>query len=264
MKNNAMKITNLTYLNIFDDFNIILEKDKFLTISGPNSCGKTMLLKIIDGQIHTNANITLFEKEYSEYSITEVNAILKTVIPLEFTFYKKNVEEELYFQLSDKLLKSEKTQKVKSIAKLFKLTKKLKCSPEELSKKERIKLQLAISIISNPKILLVDDLSAYFNKKELIELTEILKELKEKENITVIMICSVLDCALLSDYLYIINEGKIVLEGIPVEIIEKDNILNKLGLNLPFMMDLSVKLRDYDLITDIELDMQRMIDRLWN
>ena len=45
--------------------------------------------------------------------------------------------------------------------------------------------------------------------------------------------------------------------------LEKDNIINKAGLELPFMMDLSVKLRDYDLIKDIELDMEKMVDNLW-
>ena len=45
--------------------------------------------------------------------------------------------------------------------------------------------------------------------------------------------------------------------------LQKDNVLNKVGLNLPFMMDLSVKLRDYDLIKNVELDMDRMVGTLW-
>ena len=47
------------------------------------------------------------------------------------------------------------------------------------------------------------------------------------------------------------------------EIIEKDNIMNKAGLNLPFMIDLSVKLRDYELVNCIEQDKDRMVDLLW-
>ena len=66
-----------------------------------------------------------------------------------------------------------------------------------------------------------------------------------------------------TDYLYILNEGEVYLEGEPLEILEKDNILNKIGLDIPFMIDLSVKLRDYDLIENIELDKNRMVDILW-
>ena len=42
-----------------------------------------------------------------------------------------------------------------------------------------------------------------------------------------------------------------------------DNIINKLGLELPFMFDLSIKLNDYELLDEIVLDMDRMIDKLW-
>ena len=91
-----------------------------------------------------------------------------------------------------------------------------------------------------------------------------IKEIKEEYGITVIMITSNLSTALMSDYMYVIDNSKIIIEGNPYNVLEKDNVLNKAGLNLPFMMDLSVKLRDYDLIKTTELDMDRMVDTLWN
>ena len=91
---------------------------------------------------------------------------------------------------------------------------------------------------------------------------EILKQYQQ-ENTTIVLITSSLEIALLSDYLYVINESKIMIEGNPIEIIEKDNIMNKAGLNLPFMIDLSVKLRDYELVNCIEQDKDRMVDLLW-
>lgn len=67
-----------------------------------------------------------------------------------------------------------------------------------------------------------------------------------------------------TDYIYVLNNSEIVLEGEPLSVLEKDNILNKVGLELPFMLDLSVKLRDYDLLKKTELDIDRMVDTLWN
>ena len=52
------------------------------------------------------------------------------------------------------------------------------------------------------------------------------------------MTTSDLNETLYSDYLYIINDSKIIIEGNPIEVLEKDNIINKAGLNLPFMIDL--------------------------
>ena len=40
-----LNINNLTYLNIFENLSIYLEKNKIITISGQNNCGKTTLFK---------------------------------------------------------------------------------------------------------------------------------------------------------------------------------------------------------------------------
>ena len=46
-------------------------------------------------------------------------------------------------------------------------------------------------------------------------------------------------------------------------ILKEDNIINKIGLKIPFMIDLSVKLQDYDLISKMTLDMNGMVNKLW-
>ena len=217
MSENIIEIIGLTYKEIFNDFSIGLEENKFITIAGPNNCGKTTLLRMLDNQIDINNTITMYD--------------------IKLKRYKKVIKE----------LKLSKYQ-----------TSKL----ENLDIKETIKIQLALALIYNPSIIFIDDISMYFDKKELDSIIEILKQYQQ-DNTTIVMITSSLDLALQSDYLYVINESKIMIEGNPIEIIEKDNIMNKAGLNLPFMIDLSVKLRDYELIDCIEQDKDRMVDLLW-
>lgn len=261
--NNCLEIKELKYLDLYKNFNLKIEKNKFVTISGSNNCGKTTLIRIIDGQLYTNSEILLFDKDYHDYKITEIGNIIKSVIPLEYNPIQERVEDELLYQLPTELSKEEKQKIIKDIAKTFKLTKFLTKNVESLSEEDIIKLQLAQAIISKPKILLIDDLSPIFNKQELLEITNILKDINKSHEITIIMITSILECNLQSDYTYIISNKQITLEGIPSKVLEKDNIINKAGLELPFMMDLSVKLKDYDLIKDIELDMEKMVNNLW-
>ena len=45
--------------------------------------------------------------------------------------------------------------------------------------------------------------------------------------------------------------------------LQEEKILTRLGLSLPFMIDLSLKLKFYDLLDDIVLDSDRMVDILW-
>lgn len=86
---------------------------------------------------------------------------------------------------------------------------------------------------------------------------------RSENEISIIMTVSNLEDSLSGDYLYIIKDSKVVLKGKPIDVLEKDNVINKIGLELPFMIDLSVKLRDYELITNIETDMDRLVNILW-
>lgn len=264
MNGNCIEIIGLTYKEIFKNFSIAFEDKKFITVVGPNNCGKTTLIRIIDNQKMVNNTILIYGKKQEEYKLTELNNIIKTIIPTEISFVQNTVEEELYYQLPSELSKEIKQKMIKEVSKKFKINKILTKLVENLSEKEIIRLQLALSLITRPKIILIDDLNLYFEKKELMEIIKLLKKITEDDKITIIMVTSNLEYTLESDYIYVINDSKIMLEGKPKGVLEKDNTLNKIGLELPFMMDLSVKLRDYDLIKMIELDMDGMVNILWN
>ena len=263
MNTNKLVIKDLKYKNVFNDFSISIEKEGFIIISGPNNCGKTTLLRILDRQIECLNTITINDIKIEDYKITDLSPLIKTIIPKEIIFINNTVEEELNFYLEQTFFsKEERQKKYKKIIKDFKLTKILSKELKCLTDKEIIKLQLATSLLTSPKILLVDDIGIYFDKKEMQESINILKDY-QKDDLTIIMVTSNLEEALKTDYMYVISESNILIEGKPIEIIQKDNIMNKAGLNLPFMIDLSVKLRDYDLVNVIEQDQERMVELLW-
>ena len=109
----------------------------------------------------------------------------------------------------------------------------------------------------------MDNLSNYFTKQEYQNIINFLKDYQVNNPLVIISTSTHLEESLVKDYLYIINNGEIALAGKPFEVLQKDNIINKIGLNLPFMIDLSVKLKDYDLLDEIILSKDRMVDELW-
>lgn len=259
MNTKKLEIKDLKFENVFNDFSISVEKEGFIVISGPNNCGKTTLIRILNKEISSNNAISLYGTKLEDIKVTEISSILKTIIPKEITFFQNTIEEELKNQLEESNLKKEIKEKLKA----FKLNKISTKSVDNLNDEDIIRYQILDALLNYPKILIIDDISPYFNKKELIELVTLIKKDCDENKITLIMTTNNMNIALLSDYMYVMSDSLILLEGKPLEVLEKDNILNKLGIDLPFMMDLSVKLRDYDLIQDIELDMDRMVDILW-
>ena len=101
------------------------------------------------------------------------------------------------------------------------------------------------------------------NKKTKEKMKKALTDYKSKYNLTIILMSTNLEDALDTDYLYILNKGNIVVEGLPNVVVKEDTLLNRLGISLPFMVDLSLKLEFYELIDHVEMDINRLVNDLW-
>lgn len=260
-----LEVTNLSYRNVFDNISFQIETGKFVMISGANNCGKTTLIRILSGQIPIKESIKLLGMYLEEYPQNLWKEIIGVMIPQDNpTFFFSTIEEELNYSIHlFKKAEEEKKETYKEIIRKYKLTKFQKKNPNEVSEFIKIKLLLAEKMLASPQILFLDDICVELEEKEKKEMINLLRTLQLETNISIVMTTSDLNIALESDYLYIVDEKQILLEGKPLSIIEKDNVLNKIGLELPFMVDLSVKLRDYNVVDKVELDMDRMVDTIW-
>lgn len=244
-----------------NNLDISIEKNTISTFLGANNCGKTTLIRILSKLLDIESEITLENKKISDYKLEEYNEIVKSVIPKEITFDEINIEEELYNKCY--LEYKEKEQIINYIIKGLKIKKILTKDIKTLNSREITLTQIAIALINKPKLLLIDSLDIYFNLEDQKTIINFLKDYISTYGLTVVITTTDLEISLETDYLYIIDKGDLVLSGAPQEVLQKDNVINKIGLNIPFMIDLSVKLRDYELIKDIETDYDRMIEALW-
>lgn len=260
-----LEITNLKYQNIIEDISFQVKAGQFITISGGNNCGKTTLIRILSGQVKVKETIKLLGTYIEEYPQNLWKEITGTIIPQDNPkFLFDTVEEELNYTIHlFKKTEEEKKETYKEIIKKYKLTKFQKKDPNEVAIFIKIKILLAEKMLATPQILFLDDICQELEDKDQEEFIKLLRTLQLETKIAIIMTTSNLNVSLESDYLLVMNDGKILLDGVPLTVIEKDNILNKLGLDLPFMVDLSVKLRDYNVVDKIELNMDRMVDTIW-
>lgn len=265
MNNIILNVKNLSYKKIFNDLNMRVEKGTFIAISGANNCGKTTLIKILSGLV-TTEHMVKFNDDYLENINKHILFKKEGIVILndQINFLMNTVQDEISFVINNLNLSEEKKQeRYKKIIELFNLKKYEKENPDLLKRSEKIKILLALAVLDNPEILFLDDIFIMMTKAEKKEILAILKKINKKEKTTIIMSVNKLDETIDCDYLYLLNSGKIILEGKPLTILKDDNIINRLGLDIPFMIDLSVKLKDYDLLEDIILDMDRMVDTLW-
>ena len=98
---------------------------------------------------------------------------------------------------------------------------------------------LPLSILFNPEILILDESLSMLDDKEKDYILNILSK-KHKEGLTIISVIHNLRESYLSDRLIVLNNGDIMLDGNPLKVMEYDKILNRLGIELPFEVELSL------------------------
>ncbi len=249
-------LQDFCYEDLFKDLNLFIVKNKITVISGANNCGKTLLIRILNREIVTSNTVLIDQAEMNQYTIEEYSKLVQCIIPLEITYEQPTLEEEMFYYNDNK-------EEIEKTIKGLKLKRSIHKKIKDLTTKEIVLSQIAIALIKKSSIILLDNIRMYLTEKETKEVIEFLKKQQNEREITVVITTIHLEESLLADYLYIIGNKSVALEGQPIEVLQNDNKINKLGLSLPFMIDLSVKLKDYDLIKEVEIDKNRMIEKLW-
>lgn len=244
------------YNNLFDNLELIIKKNKISAISGPNNCGKTTLIKILDRTIKTKNMIKLNNLYIEQYTSKEYNAKVQSVIPRYNTFHENTLKEELLYQQINE-------EKINFLIKIFRISRLSKKNINNFNDQEFVLAQIIDAIAKSQNLVIIDSIDEYFNSDELKKLYTNFYKCINKYNLTFIITCTNLESTIYTNELFILDKGKVKINNSPLKVLENDNILNKIGLELPFMVDLSVKLKDYNLIKEIELDSNNMIEELW-
>lgn len=232
-----MKELNIIGLNfkykdeLFNDLNLSIKLNTINMLIGPNGSGKTTLGKIISGQIKTK-NI------YFDETLID---------PTKYIIYlDKNIKLN-----KNKLKKLQKT-KVYSDFNLD-ITDISNVSLYEIQ--QLVNIAYAISL--KPVVLILDRvLDKISNKKQILDY------IKQKK-ITLINITNDIEQSLDSDKIIILNNGKIISNSKPSTILKNEKLLKENNIELPFMVDLSNKLKFYGLIENNILDINEMVETLW-
>ena len=252
---NLVSVVNLT-IGPFKKFNISIPLNSFVVITGANNSGKSLLLKVISGLINTKKII------YDNSIISDLKDIAYMG---NITFNFDTVLKNIRYPLECLGLDDDKISKlVKDICKDLKISNLINSKIKDLNYYEKLRVFLASILVSGPKLLLLDDPCLYLSPLEKEEFMGILEQLRST-GLTIILSTSSLDEVIytINSTLYVLDKGSIVSSGEMLEVLSDDSLLNKLGLKLPFMVDLSVKLKYYNLVSKINMSPLGMVDLLW-
>jgi len=184
---------------------------QFLALLGPNGAGKTTLVEMIEGiQFPDKGEIVIEGKTWQKHS-EEIHRIIGLSLQETRFTDKLNVRETLALFASFYGLGSDR---VEEVIDLVNLEEKRKSYVVNLSGGQRQRLALGISLLNNPRILLLDEPTTGLDPTARREVWTILKKLKDEANTSLILTTHYMEEAEhLCDYIIIIDHGKILREG---------------------------------------------------
>lgn len=115
--------------------------------------------------------------------------------------------------------------------------------PADLSGGQKQRVAIAGALAMDPQILLLDEPAAMLDTHGRQSIQRIVGSLKRR-GITVVHVTHYMDDALLADRVIVLDHGLVALDGTPQRVFAHHERINQLGLELPFAMRLSQRLRD--------------------
>lgn len=187
-------------------------------------------------------------------NINEVNTTIIGTTQSGKTTLGKQLEELGFYYLSANNLKELQfdIDKIKTFLNID--------SYLETTDRQSLVLANIIELINNGiKKIVFDDILTYvdFNVRK-----QLLKTLIS-QGIRIVNITMDIEDTLFTDYLIVMFNKQVALEGQTLEVLKEEKLLKRMGLSLPFMIDLSIQLQYYGLVDKIYLDKEELVSELW-
>jgi len=228
-KISALKIENLSLKygkkNILDDFNLDVNIGQIVGLLGPNGAGKTSIFNLITGLIKPDyGSIYVNNIKVNEYPIYKRTIEFKIgFVPQYGGFFKDLTVYENLLAISEITIedKNFRKEKINLLISQFELESVKEIKADLLSGGQKKKLVIALALIPDPNILLLDEPFAALDVMTIKMLQLIIVNLQSKNNISIIL-CDhqARDLLACVDVAAIIDNGRVVAKGTPSSLVE--------------------------------------------
>ncbi|MDD2435040.1 MAG: ATP-binding cassette domain-containing protein [Bacilli bacterium] len=235
---------------VLNNLNVEFKKDKVNGIIGKSGSGKTTMIELINALLVPTSGKVSINKFINKNGkkIKDVNKLRRQVgLVFQFPeeqFFNKTVKKELLFGI--KYLNYQTKNSDKRCSDALKMVglddSYLDRNPFTLSSGEKRKVAIASILIFNPKVIILDEPTIGLDSISKNNLIKLIKMLKNKYHKTIIIVSHDVDMLhQICDYIYVINNGEVVMEGTKYEVFSNPDELTKYGIKCPKIMEFSNK-----------------------
>ncbi len=226
----AIKVRNLVKFyrssKIIDNLNFEVPEGICFGILGPNGAGKTTTMQTLYGKVKREliddqeVNVFGYDPIKNELEIKFITGIIpqEDNFDLELSIFQNLLIYSKFYGLS----KKQSLERIESVIEFIDLKEKKDSKIKELSGGMKRRLLIARALLNNPKLLILDEPTTGLDPQVRHHIWNKLRLLK-KNGVTILLTTHYMDEAYqICDYLIIMDKGKKISEGTPIELIEKN------------------------------------------
>ena len=250
---------------VLKEINLSISKGEFVAVIGHNGSGKSTLAKLINALlIPTRGRIRVMGMDTRDpEKVWEIrqkvgmvfqnpdNQLVATIVEEDVAFGPENqgVDPAEIRTRVDKALKEVGLYEYRTHG------------PHLLSGGQKQRVAIAGVLAMQPECIVLDEATAMLDPRGRQELMEVIRRLNEKEGKTILHITHYMEEAAEADRVIVMKDGEIALEGTPSEIFSRAKLIQELGLEVPKLAQLNLRLRECgvglpDILSEDELVME--------
>lgn len=257
-----LEVRNLTYTysagtpfehRALDNVNFALNRGEFVGVIGHTGSGKSTLMQQLNGLLKPGSGQVLLDgediwkdKQTTRKARFRVGLVFQYP---EYQLFEETVYKDIAFGPTNMgLSKEEIDRRVREAAGFVGITEKLEMSPFDLSGGQKRRVAIAGVIAMEPEVLILDEPTAGLDPVGRAEILGNIESYRKAKNATIMMVShSMEDVARLTDRLLVMNGSKLAMDGTPREVFSRAAELQAMGLGIPQVTALFLKLQQMGL-----------------
>ena len=270
---NIIEVRNLKYKYdsesenyTLNDVSFQVKKGEWLSIVGHNGSGKSTTVRLIDGLLEAESgDIIISGDKLTAENVWEKRRQIGMVFQNpDNQFVGATVEDDVAFGLENQGLDYNlMVERVQQALELVGMQDFKEREPARLSGGQKQRVAVAGVVALRPDIIILDEATSMLDPEGRLDLIQIVKKIKDSNQLTVISITHDLDEIALSDRVLVMKEGQVESTATPRELFSRED-LEELGLDQPFVNQVKAALRQSGLsLPDSYLTEKELQESLW-
>ena len=266
----AVEVSHLSFSydgqnDVIKDVSFEIPKGSYTTIVGHNGSGKSTIAKLLIGLLKAKSGeIKILGNTLNEENVYSLRNHVGIVFQNpDNQFIGSTVADDIAFGLENHCVPQEQMQAIiEDVAARVNMSDFLDSEPTKLSGGQKQRVAIAGILAIAPDIIIFDESTSMLDPQGKASINEQIQKLHDERNITILSITHDMEEVAQSEYVIVLKDGKVGMQGTPKQIFEHKGKLKEMKLELPFALSFSEKLKNEGIFKDSYCTLDEVVNEL--